>query len=157
LREQGGVVVQDHRLGVVVAHAVLGAVDLADSTDRLDGAREDVVDLAGQVHYGVVGHVVGQGASGPVVHQGGGVAGADRGADLLVVGVGGAGRHCEGVVGVVLVARVEGGLGAPTAGAESGQGGDRQAEAGEGGAAGGLHHCCLHDQGPNTSPKCFGN
>src|SRR5690625_5980000 len=94
LLEQGGVVVQDHRLGVVVGHAVLGAVDLADSADRLDGAREDVDDLAGQVHYGVAGHVVGQGASGPVEHQGGGVAGADRGADLLLVG--GVGEELHG-------------------------------------------------------------
>src|SRR5699024_12513728 len=71
---------------------------------------EDVVDLAGQVHYGVAGHVVGQGAAGPGEHQGGGVAGADRGADLLLVGVVGEELHGERVVGVVLVPGVEGGL-----------------------------------------------
>src|SRR5699024_7264083 len=98
LLEQRGAVVEDHRLGVVVGHAVLRAVDLTDLADGFDGAREHVVDLAGQVHHRLVGDVVGQGAAGPVEDQGGGVAGADRGADLLLVRV--VGEELDGEGGV---------------------------------------------------------
>src|SRR5699024_10099850 len=105
---------------------------------------------------------------GPVEHQGRSVAGADRGADLLLVGVVGEELHGEGIVGMVLVPGVEGGLvrvllragqrpdgqarrGAGTtggllpasAGAEPGEDGQRQAEAGERRATGGVHHCFL--------------
>src|SRR5699024_8638979 len=122
----------------------------------------------GQVHHRLVGDVVGQGAAGPVEDQGGGVAGADRGADLLLVRVVGEELDGEGGVRVGLVpgiegglvgvllragqrrdgearrgARATGGLLAAAAGAEGGEGGDRQGEARERRSASGLHHCCL--------------
>ena len=70
LLEELGAVVQDHRLGVVVRDAVLLPVDLADLRDRLDRVREDVVDLAGEVHDRFVADVVLQRAAGPVEDQG---------------------------------------------------------------------------------------
>jgi len=101
-------VVEEDGLGVVVGQGVDLAVDLADLQQGRNDAGLGVRRRAGDVDDLVVGDVVSQRAARPVVQQGRGVAGADGGADLLLVGV--VGEPLGGELGVRmgLVPAVEG-------------------------------------------------
>src|SRR5690606_16119535 len=81
------VVVHDDGLGLVVRDGVDLVVDHAGGGHGGQDAVDEGRGVLGEVHDRVVRDVLGQGGAGPTEDEGGRVAGADRGADLLLVGV----------------------------------------------------------------------